>query len=95
MSAVHDAIRKAIAKSRKSRYRLWQETGISQVVCVYAMGQSGLNVDQRWSISCGQRANAETVGNAHQFARQLNVVGPVVRARIWRRLLVWALFRKP
>lgn len=45
MSAVHDAIRKAIAKSRKSRYRLWQETGISQAqLCEFVHGRRGMSI---------------------------------------------------
>ena len=45
MSAVPDAIRKAIAKSRKSRYRLWQETGISQAqLCEFVHGRRGMSI---------------------------------------------------
>ena len=45
MSAIYDAIRKAIAKSRKSRYRLWQETGISQAqLCELLHGRRGMSM---------------------------------------------------
>lgn len=45
MSAIYDAIRKAIAKSRKSRYRLWQETGISQAqLCEFVHGRRGMSI---------------------------------------------------
>ncbi len=46
MSAIYDAIRKAIAKSRKSRYRLWQETGISQAqLCEFLHGRRGMTME--------------------------------------------------
>ncbi len=46
MSAIYDAIRKAIAKSGKTRYRLWQETGISQAqLCEFLHGRRGMSIE--------------------------------------------------
>lgn len=46
MSAVYDAIRKAIAESAKTRYQLWQETGISQTqLCEFLHGRRGMSMD--------------------------------------------------
>ena len=46
MSAIYDAIRKAIAKSGKTRYRLWQETGISQAhLCEFLHGRRGMTME--------------------------------------------------
>ena len=46
MSAIYDAIRKAIAKSEKTRYRLWQETGISQAqLCEFLHGRQGMSIE--------------------------------------------------
>ncbi len=46
MSAIFDAIRKAIAESGKTRYRLWQETGISQAqLCEFLHGRRGMSVE--------------------------------------------------
>ncbi|MCH8151119.1 MAG: helix-turn-helix transcriptional regulator [Planctomycetes bacterium] len=46
MSKIHDAIRKAIAKSEKTRYRLWQETGISQAqLCEFLHGRRGMSIE--------------------------------------------------
>lgn len=45
MSAIYDAIRKAIVKSGKTRYRLWQETGISQAqLCEFVHGRRGMSI---------------------------------------------------
>lgn len=45
MSAIHDAIRKAMANSDKTRYRLWQETGISQAqLCEFVHGRRGMSI---------------------------------------------------
>ena len=47
MSAIYDAIRKAIAKSGKTRYRLWQETGISQAqLCEFLHGRRGMSIEK-------------------------------------------------
>ena len=46
MSAIYDAIRKSTAESRKSRYRLWQETGISQAqLCEFLHGRRGMSME--------------------------------------------------
>ncbi len=46
MSAIYDAIRKAIAESGKTRYRLWQETGISQAqLCEFLHGRRGMSIE--------------------------------------------------
>lgn len=46
MSATHDAIRDAMARSSKTRYRLWQETGISQAqLCEFFHGRRGMSLD--------------------------------------------------
>lgn len=46
MSMIHDAIRKAIAESEKTRYQLWQETGISQTqLCEFLHGRRGMSMD--------------------------------------------------
>ena len=46
MSTVQGAIRKAIAGSEKSRYRLWKETGISQAhLCEFLHGHRGMKID--------------------------------------------------
>ncbi len=46
MSAVYDAIRKVIAESEKTRYRLWQETGISQAqLCEFLHGRRGMSIE--------------------------------------------------
>ena len=46
MSAIYDAIRKVIAKSDKTRYRLWQETGISQAqLCEFLHGRRGMSIE--------------------------------------------------
>ena len=43
---VYDAIRRAIVASDKSRYRLWQETGISQGhLSEFMAGTKGLSVE--------------------------------------------------
>ncbi len=44
--AIYDAIRHAIAESGKTRYRLWQETGISQAqLCEFLHGRRGMSVE--------------------------------------------------
>ena len=46
MSAIYDAIRRTIAESGKTRYRLWQETGISQAqLCEFLHGRRGMSVE--------------------------------------------------
>ena len=46
MSVIYDAIRKAIAKSGKTRYRLWHETGISQAqLCEFLHGRRGMSIE--------------------------------------------------
>jgi len=46
MSKVYDELRKAIRASNKTRYRLWQETGIDQGLLVRFMaGKSGLSIE--------------------------------------------------
>jgi len=46
MSKVYDELRKAIRASNKTRYRLWQETGIDQALLVRFMaGKSGLSIE--------------------------------------------------
>ncbi len=46
MSAIYDAIRKAIAGGGKTRYRLWQETGISQAqLCEFLHGRRGMSIE--------------------------------------------------
>lgn len=45
MSMIHDIIRKAIAESEKTRYQLWQETGISQTqLCEFIHGRRGMSM---------------------------------------------------
>ena len=47
MSTVQDAIRKAIAESEKSRYRLWKETGISQAhLSEFLHGHRGMKIEK-------------------------------------------------
>ena len=46
MSAVYDAIRDAITESDKTRYRLSQETGISQAqLCEFLHGRRGMSIE--------------------------------------------------
>lgn len=46
MSPIYEDIRKAIAKSEKTRYRLWKETGISQGhLSEFMAGTKGLSVE--------------------------------------------------
>ncbi len=46
MSAIYDAFRHAIAESGKTRYRLWQETGISQAqLCEFLHGRRGMSME--------------------------------------------------
>lgn len=46
MPPIYDDIRQAIAASDKSRYRLWQETGISQGhLSEFMAGTKGLSVE--------------------------------------------------
>ena len=46
MSKVYDELRKAIRASNKTRYRLWQETGIDQGLLVRFMNRkSGLSIE--------------------------------------------------
>ncbi len=46
VSAIYDAIRHAIAESGKTRYRLWQETGISQAqLCEFLHGRRGMSME--------------------------------------------------
>jgi len=46
MPPIYDDIREAIAASDKSRYRLWQETGISQgQLSEFMAGTKGLSVE--------------------------------------------------
>ncbi len=46
VSAIYDALRHAIAESGKTRYRLWQETGISQSqLCEFLHGHRGMKID--------------------------------------------------
>ena len=46
VSAIYDAIRKAIAEGGKTRYRLWQETGISQAqLCEFLHGRRGMSIE--------------------------------------------------
>jgi DNA-binding transcriptional MerR regulator len=46
MSKVYDELRKAIKESNKTRYRLWQETGIDQALLVRFMNRkSGLSIE--------------------------------------------------
>ena len=46
MSKICDKLKKAIEKSPKSRYRLWQETGIKQShLSRFMAGTRGLGVD--------------------------------------------------
>ena len=46
MPPIYDDIRQAIAASDKSRYRLWQETGISQgQLSEFMAGTKGLSVE--------------------------------------------------
>ena len=43
---IYDAVRKAITKSGKTRYRLWQETGISQAqLCEFLHGRRGMSIE--------------------------------------------------
>ena len=46
MSQITDKLRQAIQKGPKSRYVLWQETGIEQaVLCRFAAGTRGLTIE--------------------------------------------------
>ena len=46
MSKISDRLRQAIEKGPKSRYRLWQETGIEQAVLSRFMaGTRGLSIE--------------------------------------------------
>lgn len=46
MPVIYDAIRKAISESEKTRYQLWQETGISQTqLCEFLHGRRGMSMD--------------------------------------------------
>ena len=46
MPPIYEAMRQAIAASDKSRYRLWQETGISQGhMSEFMAGTKGLSVE--------------------------------------------------
>ncbi len=46
MPPIYDEIRKAIEGSPKSRYQLWQETGISQAqLSGFMAGNKGLSVE--------------------------------------------------
>ena len=46
MSRVYDALRTAIKTGKKSRYRLWKETGISQGhLSDFMAGTKGLSVE--------------------------------------------------
>ena len=46
MSRVYDALRRAIRTGKKSRYRLWKETGISQGhLSEFMAGKKGLSVE--------------------------------------------------
>ncbi len=46
MSAIFDALRHAITESGKTRYRLWQETGISQAqLCEFLHGRRGMSIE--------------------------------------------------
>lgn len=46
MPGIYDDIRRAIRNSEKSRYRLWQETGITQAqLCAFMAGKKGLSVE--------------------------------------------------
>ena len=43
---IHDSIRKAIAEGEKTRYQLWQETGISQAqLCEFVHGRRGMTIE--------------------------------------------------
>lgn len=49
---VYDDIRKAINASGKSRYRLWQETGISQSqLSQFMAGTKGLSIEAMESLA--------------------------------------------
>jgi len=46
MSEITETIRQAIRSTKKSRYKLWQETGIEQaVLCRFAAGTRGLTIE--------------------------------------------------
>ncbi|MCH8824775.1 MAG: helix-turn-helix transcriptional regulator [Planctomycetes bacterium] len=46
MPVIYEAIRKAISDSEKTRYQLWQETGISQAqLCEFLHGRRGMSMD--------------------------------------------------
>ncbi|UCC99946.1 MAG: helix-turn-helix transcriptional regulator [Phycisphaerales bacterium] len=46
MSQICDELRQAIMKGKKSRYRLWKETGIEQAALSRFMsGKTGLNIE--------------------------------------------------
>lgn len=46
MPPIYEEIRQTIMASDKSRYRLWQETGISQgQLCEFMAGTKGLSVE--------------------------------------------------
>jgi len=47
VSVIYDAVRNAIAKSGKTRYRLWQETGISQAqLCEFLHARRGMSMER-------------------------------------------------
>ena len=46
MSEITETLRLAVQKGKKTRYALWQETGIEQaVLCRFAAGTRGLTID--------------------------------------------------
>lgn len=46
MSQIFDQLRRAIEKSSKTRYRLWQETGIEQSqLSRFMAGRAGLGIE--------------------------------------------------
>ena len=46
MSEITETLRQAVQKGKKSRYALWQETGIEQAVLSrFAAGTRGLSID--------------------------------------------------
>ena len=76
VSPIYDDIRQAIEASGKSRYRLWQETGISQAqLCSFMAGTKGLSVEalERLADCLGLRITTRAVKRTK--ARKKGAVG--------------------
>ena len=69
MSAIYDSIRDAISESKKSRYRLWQETGISQAqLCEFLHGRRGMKVEHLETLA--EALGLEIVIRRRKYAKK-------------------------